>query len=68
MKISIYVYACRKCEVDEISTPIVTANMPVPVFPKSIASPSIMAYIMTQKYIVYFRITLRLLLNPHPST
>ena len=37
--------------------------MPVPVFPKSIASPSIMAYIMTQKYIVYFRITLRSLLE-----
>ncbi len=31
--------------VNEISTPIVAA------FPKSIASPSIMAYIMTQKYV-----------------
>ncbi len=37
--------------VNEISTPIVTANMPAPIFPKSIASPSIMAYIMTQKYV-----------------
>ncbi|AZV43854.1 transposase [Peribacillus asahii] len=46
-----YVYACRKCELDEISTPIVTAQMPAPAFPKSIASPSIMAYIMTQKYV-----------------
>ncbi|MFS0667703.1 IS66 family transposase [Peribacillus frigoritolerans] len=46
-----YVYACRKCELDEVSTPIVTANMPAPAFPKSIASPSIMAYIMTQKYV-----------------
>lgn len=46
-----YVYACRKCEIDEVSTPIVTENMPAPSFPKSIASPSIMAYIMTQKYV-----------------
>lgn len=46
-----YVYACRKCETDEQSTPIVTAKMPASAFPKSIASPSIMAYIMTQKYV-----------------
>ncbi len=46
-----YVYACRKCELDEVSTPIVTAKMPAPAFPKSIASPSIIAYIMTQKYV-----------------
>lgn len=46
-----YVYACSKCELDEISTPIVTSQMPAPAFPKSIASPSIMAYIMTQKYV-----------------
>lgn len=43
--------ACRKCELAEVSTPIVTAKMPAPAFPKSIASPSIMAYIMTQKYV-----------------
>ncbi|WP_050615020.1 hypothetical protein [Bacillus testis] len=41
----------RKCEADEQSTPIVTAKMPASAFPKSIASPSIMAYIMTQKYV-----------------
>ncbi|PGU02839.1 IS66 family transposase [Bacillus cereus] len=46
-----YVYACRKCELDEVSTPIVTAKMPAPAFPKNIASPSIIAYIMTQKYV-----------------
>lgn len=46
-----FVYACRQCEQNEISTPIVTAQMPAPVFPKSLASPSIMAYIMTQKYV-----------------
>lgn len=46
-----YVYACRKCELDEVSTPIVTAKIQAPAFPKSIASPSIMAYIMTLKYV-----------------
>ncbi|KPH68143.1 MULTISPECIES: IS66 family transposase [Bacillaceae] len=45
-----HVYACRQCEKDEIETPIVTAKMPLPVFPKSYASPSIIAYIMNQKY------------------
>lgn len=46
-----YVYACRHCEREEVNTPIVTAKMPAPVFPKSLASPSAMAYIMTQKYV-----------------
>src|SRR5690625_6133287 len=45
-----YVYSCRYCEQHEIETPIVTAKMPEPVFPKSLASPSAMAYTMTQKY------------------
>lgn len=46
-----YVYACRRCEREDIHTPIVTATMPAPVFPKSLASPSAMAYIMNQKYV-----------------
>ena len=46
-----YVYGCRHCELDEIATPIVTALSQNPAFPKSIASPSIMAYIMNQKYV-----------------
>lgn len=46
-----HVYACRQCEKEEIETPIVTAKMPSPVFPKSYASPSSMAYIMNQKYV-----------------
>lgn len=46
-----YVYACRRCEREEINPPIVTASAPVSVFPKSLASPSIMAYIMSQKYV-----------------
>ncbi|WP_017753736.1 IS66 family transposase [Calidifontibacillus oryziterrae] len=46
-----YVYACRHCEHDEIQTPIVTAPMPAPVFSGSLASPSSMAYVMSQKYV-----------------
>jgi transposase len=46
-----YVYACRRCEREEIQTPIVTATMPQPVYPGSLASSSIMAYIMSQKYV-----------------
>lgn len=46
-----YVYSCRHCEREELTTPIVTAPMPAPVHPKSLASPSIMAYIMNQKYV-----------------
>jgi transposase len=45
-----YVYSCRNCERNEISTPIVTAPMPAPVLPGSLVSPSLMAYVMTQKY------------------
>jgi transposase len=46
-----YVYACRGCEKNDIATPIVTAQMPASVFPKSLASPSILAYTMSQKYV-----------------
>ncbi|MCR4442719.1 MAG: IS66 family transposase [Peptococcaceae bacterium] len=45
-----YVYACRRCEREDITTPIVTAPMPAPVLPGSLVSPSLMAYIMNQKY------------------
>jgi len=45
-----YVYACRRCERKELTTPIVTAPMPLPVLPGSLVSPSLMAYIMNQKY------------------
>ncbi|MEK5060519.1 transposase [Paenibacillus sp. FSL H7-0326] len=45
------VYACRRCEREEIRTPIVTAPMPMPVYPGSLASPSIMAHVMSQKYV-----------------
>src|SRR5690625_5420363 len=46
-----HVYACRQCEREGTETPIVTAPMPAPVFPKSYASPSLVAYIMNQKYV-----------------
>jgi transposase len=46
-----YVYACRRCERDEISTPVITAPAPAPVIPGSLASPSSVAYIMNQKYV-----------------
>jgi transposase len=45
------VCACRKCEREEIRTPVITAPMPKPVYPGSLASPSSMAYVMTQKYV-----------------
>lgn len=46
-----HIYGCRRCEREGIETPIVTAKMPAPVYPKSLASASSMAYIMNQKYV-----------------
>jgi transposase len=43
-------YACRNCERNEIATPIVTAPAPKALIPKSLASASAVAYIMSQKY------------------
>lgn len=45
-----YVYACRDCDKNDISTPIITAPMPKPVIPGSFVSPSLMAYVMNRKY------------------
>jgi transposase len=45
------VYACRRCEREEIHTPIVTAPMPKPVYPGSLASPSILSHVLCQKYV-----------------
>jgi len=44
-------YACRHCQQEETTTPIVTATMPNPAFPNSVASPSAVAHIMTQKFV-----------------
>jgi transposase len=46
-----YVYSCRHCEHEEIETPIKTATRPNPVISGSLASPSILSHIMTQKYV-----------------
>ena len=46
-----YVYACRRCEQTQTSTPVTTAPMPNPVLPGSLASANAMAYIMTQKFV-----------------
>lgn len=45
------VYACRTCEKEGLFTPIVPAPMPQPVFPKSMASSSALAYVMAEKYV-----------------
>lgn len=45
-----YVYACRQCEKEGITVPIITAPMPKPVIPNSLASPSLISFIMTRKY------------------
>lgn len=46
-----FVYACRRCENEAITTPVITTPMPRPVYPGSLASSSMMAYIMSQKYV-----------------
>lgn len=45
-----YIYACRQCDKEQTKTPIIKAKMPNPILPGSLASPSILAYIMDQKY------------------
>jgi transposase len=47
-----HVYSCRTCEQEAIETPIQTASMPKPVISGSLASPSFLAHIMSQKYVV----------------
>ena len=44
-------YACRHCQNHEIKKPILTAPMPETAFPNSLASPSAVAYIMSQKFV-----------------
>lgn len=46
-----YVYSCRNCENNGDSVSIVKAAAPEPVIKGSIASPSLVSYIMTQKYV-----------------
>ncbi len=42
---------CRRYEDDSIKTHVVTAPMPAPVLPGSLASPSAVTYVMSQKYV-----------------
>jgi transposase len=46
------VYSCRNCEKVNDHVPIVKAPMPEPVIKGSLASPSSVAHIMTQKYVM----------------
>ena len=44
-------YACDHCEKDTGFAHIVSVKPPVPLMKHSLASPSTVAYIMTQKYV-----------------
>lgn len=46
-----YVYGCRHCDKNEITVPIVTAPAPKALIAKSLASPSAVAHIMSQKFV-----------------
>jgi transposase len=46
-----HVYACRACETEGTGTEIITAQMPKPAFPGSIASAGTVAHIISQKYV-----------------
>lgn len=43
-------YTCRNCEQNDISTPVVKADSPKALIPKSMVSPSLLSYIIHQKF------------------
>lgn len=45
------IYACRTCETEGTTVPMIKADAPKPVIKGSIASPSLIADIMTKKYV-----------------
>ena len=47
-----YTYACKNCEKNDVSTPIVKAPKEPSVIPGSFASPEAIAHIMTQKFVM----------------
>jgi transposase len=46
------VYACRNCQKNDISTPVLKAKAPKPVISGGFASPEAVAYIMCQKFVL----------------
>jgi transposase len=46
-----YVYSCRSCEKNEIETPVITAKAPKALLPKSMVSATLLAYILSQKFV-----------------
>ncbi|EGO62234.1 hypothetical protein ALO_18707 [Acetonema longum DSM 6540] len=46
-----YVYACRNCETNAVSVPIIQVPVDKPVIPACFASPEAVAHIMTQKFV-----------------
>lgn len=46
-----YIYACRNCEKTDVSVPIIKAQAPEPVIKGSVASASLVAMIMNNKYV-----------------
>ena len=47
------VYSCRSCAKNSDHVPIIKATMPEPLISGSLASPSAVAHIMTQKYVMH---------------
>ena len=47
-----YTYACKNCEQNACSTPILKAESPTPLIKGSIASPEAVAHIMVQKFVM----------------
>jgi len=47
---AIHTYACDPCGKTTDHTPIVSAEAPTPLIPGSLATPSLVSYLMTQKY------------------
>ena len=43
-------YSCRNCQKNGTATPIIAAEAPKALIPRSMASPSALAYLMNQKY------------------
>mgnify|MGYP000963232576 CR=1 FL=1 len=46
-----HVYVCRACDKEGVDSNIIRAEMPNPVLRNSLASPSMLAYIMSRKYV-----------------